>query len=561
MAGLLTLPFFDVGAGISPADGALLYFNVVGSETDKSTYTTAAATVAHANPVVADSKGVFPAIYLVGDYDWVLTDKNLVQQNTGSVSELATSTSAAFPKNFATLALAVANTNLVDGDALNIAERTTGNGGGAMWDVVLSSTVTENTYDIVQCVGVATLSLVLRVGSFVYVDQFGTTAAAAQRAADRGAEDSTVVLPEGVFTLDTTVTLTKQQHIKGAGRRATSLQVNADIVAIVAPFSFSKISDMTVTTDGITAHTKDLIQIGQVGGGGRTVVDNIIAKLAGQDGVHLINGNLTVFRDVTATANGRDGVHLSLEDVDANACVFDGIVDCNGNGRDGVHLADAISSGDALAPNTCTGNIIAQNNGRYGVNIGSHKNDLTIYAETNTTRDINFGAEARGNMITTVETTTFNDASANGNQISFHNLDTLKIRGFLWPVRMNEGFVVGDSSFTGYSELKQTGNQDYTFAVDGTSSNQVVNFVNNRATFSCTFNFEGSIVPLDASVYSLGTQALPYSQVYTDYLTITDGVAIPSASVGVARMYIDVADGDLKIKFGDGTIKTIVTDT
>lgn len=77
-------------------------------------------------------------------------------------------------KNFAILAGAVADTSLVDGDALNIAERTAGNAGGAMWDVVLSSTVTENTYNIVQCTGVGTLSLVLRLKSGVrYTTQFG----------------------------------------------------------------------------------------------------------------------------------------------------------------------------------------------------------------------------------------------------------------------------------------------------------------------------------------------------------------------------------------------------
>lgn len=66
-------------------------------------------------------------------------------------------------KSFPTLAAAVADVSLADLDALNLAERTTGNGGGAMWDVVLSSTVTENTFNIVQCTGVATLSLVLRI--------------------------------------------------------------------------------------------------------------------------------------------------------------------------------------------------------------------------------------------------------------------------------------------------------------------------------------------------------------------------------------------------------------
>jgi hypothetical protein len=43
--------------------------------------------------------------------------------------------------------------------------------------------------------------------------------------------------------------------------------------------------------------------------------------------------------------------------------------------------------------------------------------------------------------------------------------------------------------------------------------------------------------------------------------TMTDGVTAPSTEAGLAKLYVDVADGDLKIKFGDGTVKTIVVDT
>jgi hypothetical protein len=45
-----------------------------------------------------------------------------------------------------------------------------------------------------------------------------------------------------------------------------------------------------------------------------------------------------------------------------------------------------------------------------------------------------------------------------------------------------------------------------------------------------------------------------------DGLNLTDGVTAPSTVLGVGIIYIDSADGDLKIKFGDGTVKTIVTD-
>lgn len=42
---------------------------------------------------------------------------------------------------------------------------------------------------------------------------------------------------------------------------------------------------------------------------------------------------------------------------------------------------------------------------------------------------------------------------------------------------------------------------------------------------------------------------------------LPDGIAAPSATSGRAKLYVDAADGDLKVKFGDGTTKTIATDT
>jgi len=43
-------------------------------------------------------------------------------------------------------------------------------------------------------------------------------------------------------------------------------------------------------------------------------------------------------------------------------------------------------------------------------------------------------------------------------------------------------------------------------------------------------------------------------------IAITDGVTAPSATSGKAKLYVDSADGDLKIKFGDGTVKVIKAD-
>jgi hypothetical protein len=42
---------------------------------------------------------------------------------------------------------------------------------------------------------------------------------------------------------------------------------------------------------------------------------------------------------------------------------------------------------------------------------------------------------------------------------------------------------------------------------------------------------------------------------------LVDGITAPSATVGFAKLFVDTSDGDLKIIFGDGTVKTISTDT
>lgn len=74
---------------------------------------------------------------------------------------------------FANLAEAVASTLIEDGDSVNLKERDTGSGGGAFWDVVLTSTVTTNTFNIVQCVGEPLLALVLRLRSTLVGEEWG----------------------------------------------------------------------------------------------------------------------------------------------------------------------------------------------------------------------------------------------------------------------------------------------------------------------------------------------------------------------------------------------------
>ncbi len=44
-------------------------------------------------------------------------------------------------------------------------------------------------------------------------------------------------------------------------------------------------------------------------------------------------------------------------------------------------------------------------------------------------------------------------------------------------------------------------------------------------------------------------------------MMLVDGVSAPATLSGYAKLYVDSSDGDLKVKFGDGTVKTITVDT
>ena len=72
-------PFPDVGNGISPSDGAKYTFFESGTSTLKNTFSDQALTTKNANPVISDSDGVFPTIYIEGTYKVRLEDKNNVQ--------------------------------------------------------------------------------------------------------------------------------------------------------------------------------------------------------------------------------------------------------------------------------------------------------------------------------------------------------------------------------------------------------------------------------------------------------------------------------------------------
>ena len=111
------------------------------------------------------SAGLIPNVttHTVGNITYIWTGIAWESQVNVPAGELVNDVS--IPYEFDELNDAISFTGAVVGKVANLKERTTGNGGSAIWDYVLASSVTPNTNDIVQCTGVPTLALRLRVSA------------------------------------------------------------------------------------------------------------------------------------------------------------------------------------------------------------------------------------------------------------------------------------------------------------------------------------------------------------------------------------------------------------
>lgn len=51
------------------------------------------------------------------------------------------------------------------------------------------------------------------------------------------------------------------------------------------------------------------------------------------------------------------------------------------------------------------------------------------------------------------------------------------------------------------------------------------------------------------------------SDLETNILLLEDGVTAPGTVSGLAQIYVDTADGSLKVRFDSGNVKTLATDS
>lgn len=91
----------------------------------------------------------------------------------GTLSYLSGAVPVGTLRDASTTAAMTALAGVSVGDVVTTAEFSTGNGGGGTYDVVLTSSVTPNGYDIIQGVADTSVSFVLRVTNKLHIDQFG----------------------------------------------------------------------------------------------------------------------------------------------------------------------------------------------------------------------------------------------------------------------------------------------------------------------------------------------------------------------------------------------------
>jgi hypothetical protein len=70
-----------------------------------------------------------------------------------------------------------------------------------------------------------------------------------------------------------------------------------------------------------------------------------------------------------------------------------------------------------------------------------------------------------------------------------------------------------------------------------------------------------SLYPAVDVSYDFGTTSFRVRTIHAQKLAIVDGITAPGTVTGHAVIYVDTADGDLKVKFGDGVTKVLAADT
>jgi len=340
-------------------------------------------------------------------------------------------------------------------------------------------------------------------------------------------------VPSGSYNLASTITLPPYGKIVGAGIDNTTITATGDNVAFVLQY-WSQLRELKVVKAG--THTKNLIEVGSATlDAGRAVISDVWVQGAGADGIQLIYGNLGTLQNIVSISNGLNGIRFLAGNGNLNAWTVQGYIDLRGNGNDGFRIESGASAGDNLCSkaNFITG-LTSQENGQYGVYIGTRSNIISCYSELNTALDVVLGPYAYGNEVKTTNGSITNTCDRFGSNILYeYNADADFKRVFQdcpsFSGELNNGGwrLNSDGGTAGWMKLSKSAARQYEFLAGGSGVTQDVVFKHEDVGQRFDMLMGGIIYPLTDNTYSFGIPSDRWSVIYaaTGAINTSDGRA------------------------------------
>jgi hypothetical protein len=195
------------------------------------------------------------------------------------------------------------------------------------------------------------------------------------------------------------------------------------------------------------------------------------------------------------------------------------------------------------------------------------------------------GYTPSGDVVSAIRVATVKNVSVLGNIISdmgdattavspigvFYPKENVEISNNQITYNLNQSAILVYAADTNtHQNLSVQNNSVFNQNATGVSSVNLLslNVAGSGGGATCTYSgvvYSGNTSNLDKKTVQVGTGVtVNYSvsaNLFSSAIGMADGITAPSTLTGIAQLYVDTSDGDLKIKFGDGTVKTIVVDT
>jgi hypothetical protein len=250
------------------------------------------------------------------------------------------------------------------------------------------------------------------------------------------------------------------------------------------------------------------------------------------DGTDYVVRNSVISNNV-ATRNGLGGTHSGFAIISVRNCTFDGNISVSNTGS-GFDF-------NTVQGCTVTGCLATRNT--------QHGFDLS----TNVSRTQFSGCQSVDNS--------WVDGTTQNGTYHGYNLESASTGVFVGCMSMN-GTTTGKKGGQGYGWYWPTAISGSRVQNCYTLNNVTGGFgggtgwASANGFFNVTDN--GTLKGIQFSDDALSTMSMTGA---FNEMAIVDGITAPATVAGKTFIYVDTADGDLKVKFGDGTVKTISTDT